>query len=273
MGDFIVKGLRKTYGDFSLEIPELVFRRGFVTGVVGDNGAGKTTLMRCMTGAALPEEGSVDPGSPLPAGAVFDECPFPQEMRARQLSSIFSSMFDGWDDQRFRGMLKSFGIDEGKKVKEYSRGMRMKAQVAVALSHPTGILVLDESTAGMDPAAREEFLDCIRDYMLDESSCVAISSHITSDIEKIADYLVFLKDGKVIIDGETSEILSRYGVLHAPRDSDIRGSGIVRRRTGPHGCDYLVDGLEEFSAAHPELKADPVTLEELMILISKGEEA
>ncbi|MBR3410790.1 MAG: ABC transporter ATP-binding protein [Candidatus Methanomethylophilaceae archaeon] len=273
MGDFIIKGLRKAYGDFSLEIPELVFRRGFVTGIVGDNGAGKTTLMRCMTGAIVVDEGVIDPGSDLPAGVVFDECPFPQDLKSKQLSSIFSSMFDGWDDSGFQRMLKDFGIDESKKVKEYSRGMRMKAQVAVALSHPTGILVLDEPTAGMDPAAREEFLDHVRDYMVDESHCAVISSHITSDIEKIADYVVFLKDGKIIISGEMSDVIGRYGILHAEKDSGFRGERILRRRLQPHGCDYLIDGIAEFSADHPDMNVDPVTLEDLMIIISKGEEA
>ena len=273
VGDFIIKGLRKSYGGFLLDIPELVFRQGYVTGIIGDNGAGKTTLIGCMTGSAVPDAGEIDSGGMLPAGVVFDECPFPPDLKARKLSAVFAHMFPDWDPRRFDDLLEEFRIDRSKHVKEYSRGMRMKVQVAAALSRPTGMLVLDEPTAGMDPASREEFLDVIRDYMVDEGHTVVMSSHITTDVEKIADYVVLIEDGKAVLEGEKDAIMSRFGILHASSDGGLRGQGIVRRRTEPHGCSYLIDGRDEFRRSHPDMVVDPASLEDLMIMMSRGEEA
>ncbi len=273
VGNIVIKGLRKTYGDFVLDIPELTLERGFVTGVIGDNGAGKTTLIRCLTGAAIVDSGDIDLGTDVVSGVIFDECPYPEDLRLKDLSSIFAHMFDGWDSDRFAGLCKDFGIDSKKKVKEYSRGMRMKVQAAVALSHPTGLLLLDEPTAGMDPAAREEFLDLIRGYMTDDDSTVVISSHITSDLEKIADYIVFIHNGKIILFDEKDSILARFGILHASNDSEIAGDKVICSRKTQYEHTYLIDDRDSFIAAHPDEKVDPASLEDIMIMITKGVEA
>lgn len=275
-----IRGLRKTLGDFTLGDIDMDVPEGCIVGLIGENGAGKTTLMKCLTGVNRFESGTVrilgsdigecDKGA---IGVVFDECHFFQQMDGTRLGTLMSSLFPSWDDSRYREMMGRFGIPMGKKVSEYSRGMRMKVQVAVAMSHDPRLLFLDEATAGMDPAARDEFLDVVMDFIQREDRTVVMSSHITSDLERIADYIVFIHDGRIVMNGVKDDILENYGIVKG-NESAVRAIGdenIMSIRMGSTHTSALVSDRRGIAEAYPELVVDPASLDDIMVMIIRGD--
>lgn len=276
-----IRGLCKSFGSFGLSDVSFDIPRGYVVGLIGENGAGKTTLIKCLTGAVIPDSGSIRIGGeersarPGEIGVVFDECHFFQQMNGRQIGRTMSGLFPGWDQASYDRMMSSFGIDQDKKLKDYSRGMRMKIQVAVALSHNPDVVLMDEATAGMDPAARDEFLDIVMEYMRDESHSVLMSSHITADLERIADYIVFIHGGRVVIDDTKDSILENYGIVKGS-ESQVLAIGrenIISTRRDGYGMSALVSDRNGVKEAYPELVVDPASLDDIMVMVIRGEGA
>ncbi len=273
-----IVGLSKSFGKFSLEDVNLSIPKGCIVGLIGSNGAGKTTLMKCMTGANMVDSGELRfSGEQYPgyAGIVLDECHFPQNLNAKQMSNVLSGLFSDWDPEKFEEMIVSYGIDMNLQIRKYSRGMSMNLQVAVALCHRTEILILDEPTAGLDPAARDEFLDVIMEYMQDEEHTVLMSSHITSDLEKIADYIAFIQDGRIVMFDEKDSILDRYGIAKVGNDSvdSIDRESIVCVRHNDFGTSILVNDKNGMREAYPEMVIDNATLEEIFVFMMRGDAA
>ena len=274
-----IKGLNKSFGSFELRDVSFDIPRGYVVGLIGENGAGKTTLIKCLTGANLPDSGEIRingeerPAMPGEIGVVFDECHFFQQMSGRQIGRTMSGLFPKWDQESYERMMSSFGIDLDKKLKDYSRGMRIKVQVAVALSHSPDIVLMDEATAGMDPAARDEFLDIVMEYMQDESHSVLMSSHITTDLERIADYIVFIHKGKVVFNDSKDSILENYGIVKgsASQVLAIGEENIVSTRKDDYGMSVLVSDRNGIREAYPELVVDPASLDDIMVMVIRGE--
>lgn len=276
-----IKGLNKSFGAFALSDVDLQIPEGYVVGLIGENGAGKTTLIKCITGAMNLDSGSVtlfgrdrrpDVGE---IGMVFDECHFFQQMDGEQTGKLMASIFPNWDGSRYRDLLSRFGIDLGKKIKDYSRGMRMKIQVAVALSHDPRLMIMDEATAGMDPAARDEFLEIVMEYMQDEDHTVLMSSHITADLERIADYIVFIHKGRVVLNDTKDSILESYGIVRGT-ESQVLGIGrenIVSLRREELSTSALVRDRNGVAEAYPEIVVDPASLDDIMVMIIRGEAA
>lgn len=275
MGNAIeIRGLGKTFGDFSLRDIDLDIPQGYVVGLIGENGAGKTTLIKCITGADIPDSGTVtvNKSEDSRIGVVFDECHFFQQMNGGQLSKLMAGIFPRWDPDRFGELMSAAGIPLDKRIKEYSRGMRMHVQAAVALAHSPDILILDEPTAGMDPAARDAFLDSVREYMTDESRTTLISSHITSDLERIADYIVFIHAGRIILNGPTEDILSGYGVARGSAEAiaELPEDVVVSVRHEDYSVSALVNDRDGVREAYPELVVDPASLDDIMVMIIRG---
>ena len=275
-----IRGLCKSFGSFGIRNLDLDIPRGYVVGLIGENGAGKTTLIKCITGANIPDSGEVRlfgsldrNGSEGRLGVVFDECHFFQQMSGRQVGRTMSGLFPKWDQESYERMMSSFGIDLDKKLKDYSRGMRMKVQVAVALSHSPDIVLMDEATAGMDPAARDEFLDIVMEYMQDESHSVLMSSHITTDLERIADYIVFIHKGRVVFNDSKDSILENYGIVRgsASKVLSIGEENIVSTRKDDYGMSALVSDRNGIKEAYPELVVDPASLDDIMVMVIRGE--
>lgn len=270
-----LSAVRKDYGGFVLKDVSFDIPRGYVTGIIGNNGAGKSTLIKCIGGAVNADSGSIVLNAGLDKsgiGYVFDECPYPQYFDCEHLSRMFGMMFGSWDESKYYAYLSEFGIDRKKKVKDLSRGMGMKLQVAVCFSHATQMLILDEPTAGMDPASRDEFLDILREYMRDETHTVFMSSHITGDLERIADFIVFVKDGEKVLEGEKDVILESYGLLKSGNGAcPLEKEHIVCSRHGEFGTDYLVRDKHGIREAYPELVVDDVSLENLMVMFCRGQ--
>ncbi len=274
-----VRGLCKSFGVFGINGLDLDIPRGYVVGLIGENGAGKTTLIKCITGANNLDSGTVrllgGVGNDTPGrlGIVFDECRFPKPLSCEVIRRLMSDLFPGWDDVRFRELMESFSIPLDRKVRDLSRGMSMKVQVAVALSQGAELLIMDEPTAGMDPAARDDFLDLIRGYMQDEGHTVLMSSHITSDLERVADYVVFLHEGRIVLNGPTDDILDRYGVVKCSEKdlAAIDPNLIVGVRRDAYSVSVLVSDRRAVETTGRGLLVDRVTLDEILVLIARGD--
>lgn len=271
-----ISGLNKTFGSFSLRDIDLEIPRGYIVGMIGENGAGKSTLIKCITGAVIPDSGAVDiPGGDRgDIGIVFDDCHLPMNLNIEQIGRILKDVFPSWDQDTFDRLVLGYGLDREKKLSTFSRGMKMKMQVAVALSHDPGTLILDEPTAGMDPAARDEFLDLIMEYIQDEEHTVLISSHITTDLERIADYIVFMHKGRLILSDEKDSILERYGLVRCGKDAydAMDRDSIVTSRTSDMGVTALTTDKHGMREAYPELVVDDATLDDILVMIVRGDE-
>ena len=275
-----IRGLCKSFGSFGIRDLDLDIPRGYVVGLIGENGAGKTTLIKCITGANIPDSGEVRlfgsqerDGSEGRLGVVFDECHFFQQMNGEQIGKLMSSLFANWDDARYRTLMNDFGIPLDKRIKDYSRGMRMRIQVAVALSHSPDLVIMDEATAGMDPAARDEFLDLVMEYMQDEGHTVLMSSHITSDLERIADYIVFIHQGRIVMNGPKDEILESYGIVKGSESAvlAVGRENIVSVKRDQFSTSALVRDRRGVAEAYPELVVDPASLDDIMVMVIRGD--
>ena len=279
--DHIVKteGLCKDFGSFRLEDVNLELPGGTILGLIGENGAGKSTLLKCLLGILKPTAGTVELlGKPAAealseVGYVPDECPFTDGLKVKQVKAFCGGLFPGWEDALFDAYLEKFDLPGDKKIKELSRGMKMKLTIAAALSHKPKLLVLDEATSGLDPVVRDEILDEFLNFISDEDHAILISSHITSDLEKVCDYVTYLHKGRVTIAGVKDELLSRYGKLSCSKAEldKVPSALIVGRREGEYGCQALVNDREALRRDLPELAIDPASLEDLMIFTTRGD--
>ena len=284
-------GLEKRYGDFVLGPLSLTVERGTVVGLIGQNGAGKTTLIKLLLGLVGADGGQIglfgqrvpNPEN-LPAdtkariGVVLDTCSFTQTMKVDDVEALGRAAYKEWDGRLFGELADAFGLDPKKTVEKLSRGMGMKLSMAFALAHHPELLVLDEATAGLDPMARDEVLDILRDFMLDESHAILISSHITSDLEKIADKIVLIDGGQVLLSEQKDALCDAAGIAHcrAGQLEEVLELGLVDRervrvlRHG-YGVDLLVPDRFAFARAFPDAPVDRATIEDYMNMMLKGE--
>ena len=223
MSDFAIeiKNLVKKFDDFTLGPIDFAIPKGSIVGYIGQNGAGKSTTIKLLLGLLKKDSGEIkilDYDNPNSLelkdkiGVVFDDLLVPEEMTLVDLEKFCSRVYSKWDREFFYQLIKKFNLSEKQAIKSYSRGMRMKLSMAVALSHKAEILILDEATSGLDPIVREEILDFLLDFIQDENHTILISSHILSDLEKVADYIAFINDGKVLFVEPKDELKENYGI-------------------------------------------------------------
>ncbi len=268
--------LTKEFKSFTLKDVSLAIPGGTVLGLIGENGAGKSTLIKCLLGILHPTSGSIEvlEGEGLTGvGYVPDECPFDATLKISQVGKVCSGIFVGWEEERFAHYLKKFDLPAERKVKDLSRGMKMKLSIAAALAHRPKLLVLDEATAGLDPVVRDEILDEFMDFLSDEDHAILISSHITSDLEKICDYVVYLHKGEITISGEKDELLARYGKVSCTKEelAAIPADILVGSRVGEYGCQALVSDRSALGRALPGVEVEGPSLEDLMIFTTRGD--
>ena len=276
-----LKGLVKKYKTFTLGPIDLTVPGGSILGLIGENGAGKTTLIKSVLGIVNPSGGEVallgtDPDhAKEDIGVVMDDCFFSEYLRVKDVNTVLSRVYRGWDKGLFRDYLEKFGLAGTKNIKELSRGMRMKLSLAAALAHRPKLLLLDEATAGLDPVVRDEILDEFLDFVSDEDHGILISSHITSDLEKAADYIAYLHEGKLLMCDEKDRLLEGYGRLVCARaDLDqVDRSFLVSVRKSQYSTEALIRNRGEFTRRYPRLTVEPITLDELMVFVVRGEKA
>ena len=274
-----LKGLTKRYPGFTLGPLDLELPAGAILGLIGENGAGKTTTIKAMLGLTAPDGGEVRllersaQEAKEDIGVVLDECFFPGDMQVKHVDAVLRHVFRRWDAALFTRLLARYGLEGEKTIKDLSRGMRMKLSLAAALAHRPKLLILDEATSGLDPVVRDEILDEFLEFIQDEEHAVLLSSHITSDLEKVADYVTYLHRGKVAVSGAKDELLDTYGRLVCSRSDleQVDPALLVGVRTGQFGCEALVRDKHAFTRFYPGLTVDPVTLEDIMVFTVKGD--
>lgn len=264
--------------DISFSLPE-----GSILGIIGENGAGKSTTMNCILNVLRKDSGKIeifgkemsdeDTEIREDIGVVYDSNNFPEYLTAKQLSRIFNKMYKRWDNFCFEGYLKRFGLPKSQKIKTYSRGMSMKLAIAVALSHESKLLILDEATSGLDPIMRDEILDVLLEFVKQENHSILFSSHITSDLEKIADYIVFIHNGEIILNKTKDELIYEYGVIRcSERDyRNIESEDILSSMKREYQMDVLISNKKLMEKKYKNLIIDSVSLDEIMLLLVKGE--
>ena len=273
-----IQNLTKRFEGFALEGVSFAVPRGAVVGFIGENGAGKSTTIKSILGLIRPDGGSVevfgkDVGSLTKEergrlGAVLGDGKLPENLTAKDLDGVFRHIFARWDAAAFFAYLDRFALPRGKKIKDFSRGMRQKFALAVALSHGADVLVLDEPTAGLDPVARDEILDILYDFMQDERRSVLISSHIVSDLEKLCDYIAFIHRGRLVFFEEKDALYEKYAVLRAPLET-LRScaDAVVAVHRGEFGAGALVLRAK-LPAGIPVERAG---IEDIMLYFARGE--
>ena len=279
-----VTGLCKSYQDFALDNVSFAVPKGSIMGFIGENGAGKSTTIKAMLNLIHRDAGTVEIlGMDLDGhekeikeriGVVFDECCFHDNLTPADISKILGNIYQNWDGKLYQKYLVQFGLDEKKKIKEFSRGMKMKLGIAAALAHRPDVLILDEATSGLDPIVREEILDIFLDFIQDENHAILISSHITSDLDKIADYLTFIHHGRIILSSGRDDLMDSMGIVKCGAEDleKIEQDQIIRYRKNQFGCEVLIRNKRSFAVGHPEMVSDPVTAEAIMLFYSRGEE-
>ena len=269
-----IRNLTRHFGDFTLDSLNLTLPGGCILGLIGENGAGKSTTIRLILGMLRPDGGTVtilgrDNRDNLALtkqdiGVVLDEVGIPECMTPKQVGIVMADVFTRWDAKTYEGLLERFSLPENKKFKEFSRGMKMKLGLAVALSHQAKLLILDEATSGLDPVVRDEVVSILSEFTRDESHSILISSHIVSDLEKLCDYVAFLHKGKLLLCEEKDMLLSEYGILHC-RPEDLPETGVLHKKLSPYGAEAIV----RRDAVKPGTSLSPISMEELFVFMSK----
>lgn len=269
--------------DFTLDKLSFSLPYGTIMGFVGENGAGKTTTIGCILNTVKKDSGIVklfgremqdcDIDIREKIGVVYDGDNFPAYWTAKQLSKVMDGIYTQWDNTMFQKYLEDFNLPAEQKMKNYSRGMTMKLAIAAALSHHPQLLILDEATGGLDPVMRDEMLDVFLEFVQEENHSILLSSHITSDLEKIADYIAFIHNGKLIMTVSKNDLVYNYAVMRC-RESQFLAldpSDIIAYRKRDFQIDVLVSNGKKAQNKYKNVVVDHVSVDEIMLLLVKGE--
>lgn len=277
-----VRNLCKSYNTFSLKNVNLEVPKGSIVGFIGENGAGKTTTIKAIIGAIRPEEGSIEVlGERLEEGftqvkqdlgVVIEGSFFYGDFTPKAISKVLKGLYEKWDQAVFDGYCHKYQLPLEKKIKEFSKGMRMKLSLTIALSHHAKLLILDEPTSGLDPIVRSEILDEFLAFIQDEDHGILLSSHITTDLEKVADYICFIHDGQIIFTEEKDELIYNYGVLKVgvSQFEELDLKDFIGWQKGQYQVEALVKDKRGMQQKYPNFTIDPVSLEEIMLFHVRG---
>ncbi len=270
-----LRGITKQYKNFTLGPINLSVPAGSIVGLIGENGAGKTTLLKILCGVNRADSGTVelldgspaDPAARARIGVVFEDAFFYESFTAAQVGRSLAGVFGArWSDEAFAAYLRRFGLDADKKLKEYSRGMRLKLSLAAALAHDPELLVLDEATAGLDPVVRGELMDLFLEFIQDERHSIIMSSHITADLEQVADSIAYLHNGQLLFHENKDELLQAYGVLRCGESAltSLPADLVIFTKHGAFGCESLVKDRAAALELLPDAVCDAAGLDDIM---------
>ena len=273
-----IKNLVKKYDNFTLGELSLDIPSGCIIGLIGENGAGKTTLIKCLLNIIKKDQGEIKIFGKSnylndDIGVVLDNMFFPEILKPYEIGKIMQGIYQNWDTELFNNYLKEFELPSNKPIKELSKGMRKKLEIATALSHHPKLLILDEPTSGLDPVVRSEVLDLFLEFIQDEDKSIILSTHITSDLEHIADKIIFIDEGKIVLNEMRDDIIDDYGILKCSKEefANIKKEDIVRYKQNKYNYEVLVKNKKEIKKKYKKMVIDNITLEELMVLMIKGE--
>ena len=272
-----IRNLTKSFKDFRLDNLNLTLPSGCIMGLIGENGAGKSTTIKLILDIIHKDGGSIkilgeDNEKDIrltkeDIGVVMDEVGLPECLTAKQVGKVMKHTFKNWDQDEYNHLLTKFSIPDKKQFKDFSRGMKMKLGIAIAMSHGAKLLLLDEATSGLDPVVRDEVIEMFYDFTRDENHSILISSHIVSDLEKLCDYIAFLHKGKLLLCEEKDVLLSEYGLIHCSSEelTHIEPQFIKHKKETSYGIEAMV--LRDKIPA--DIKISPITIEELFLFMVK----
>ena len=279
-----IKNLTKHYKGFSLNKISFTVPKGCIMGFVGENGAGKTTTIKAILDLIHPDGGEIsifgessrNLSKKLKAqlGVVFDGSNLHDGLAATDINLVMKNIYTNWDEGHYDQFLKRFELPRDKRLKEFSRGMKMKLSIGIALSHQSKLLILDEATSGLDPMVRDEILDLFLEFIQDEEHTILLSSHIISDIEKIADYVTFIHQGNIVFSENKDELLYQYGVVRCRKEDvkDIDSSYVVGIRENSFGTEVMLRNKDSFQRRYHQYSVERTSIEEIMLFVSRGKE-
>lgn len=276
-----LKDVSKRYDDFYLDNISFEVPQGSIVGFIGENGAGKSTTINTILGLTKKENGTIDVLGEHDInsvcrdqiGVVFADNNYPDMLTPEQLGNVFENLYGTWDQKIYMEILKKFKLPFNKKIKDFSKGMKMKYSISVAFSHHSKLLILDEATSGLDPVMRDEILDLLLDFIQDEEHSILISSHITSDLEKIADYIVFIHKGKIIFSKPKDELLESFGIIKCGTNlfDKLDKENIIAYRKQDYEWQVLVENRQAAQKKYPDAMVIPANIDEIMLMYVKGE--
>lgn len=272
-----IKELTKKYDGFTLDNVSFEVAKGSIMGFIGQNGAGKSTTINSILNIIPINSGEIkllgmdhlkmEQEIKERTAVVFDSLPFQDVFNAKDISRIFEGIYTKWDKEQYEKYLDRFQLPRKKKVGDFSKGMRMKLQIACALSHHAELLIMDEPTSGLDPVVRDEILRIFMEYLESGECSMLMSSHITSDLEKIADSITFIDRGKILLTGYKDEILETHGVIKCSKEEfkDMDPADYVSARVNSYGAEVMVSDREAMGYKYKGMILDATTLEEIML--------
>lgn len=278
-----VKGLTKNYQDFTLDHVSFEIPQGSIVGLIGENGAGKSTIIKAVLGLIKKDDGEItlfgrqdgalNKEIKEQIGVVFDGSNFSGDLSPRKLNKVFKDIYRSWDEDLYISLLEKMAVPVNQKIKTFSKGMKMKLSLVAAFAHHPKLLILDEATSGLDPVMRDDILDMFLEFVQDEENSILVSSHITSDLEKVADYIIFVHNGSVIFSKPKDELLENYGIIKC---GDAAFERIEKEdRVACRKLDYewqiLVEDRNKIQKKYKEAMVVPATIDEIMLLYVKGE--
>ncbi len=272
-----IRNLTKSYPGFTLDNLNLTLPSGCIMGLIGENGAGKSTTIKLILDMIHKDSGSIitlgkDNTDSIELtkediGVVMDEVGIPECLTVKQVGNVMKHTFRNWDDTEYTRLVQKLALPDKKQFKEFSRGMKMKLGIAIALSHNAKLLVLDEATAGLDPVVRDEVVEMLSDFTRDENHSILISSHIVSDLEKLCDYIAFLHKGKLLLCEEKDQLRCEYGLIHCTAEElqSIPADAVKYKKENPYSIELMV--LR--SAVPANVNVSPISIEELFVFMVK----
>lgn len=278
-----VKDPTKQYPDFMLDHVSFSVPRGTIVGLIGENGAGKSTTLKAILDLIRKDDGTVRFfGEELTEdrkdmkeniGVVFDGIHFHETLTPAKIEKISAAAYRQWNSQTYHGYLEQFSLPADKEIKTFSKGMKMKLGIAAALSHDPKLLILDEATSGLDPVMRDDLLDVFMDFVQDENHSILMSSHITTDLEKVADYIAFIHQGKLIFRKEKDELIYNYGIIRCSSSQFemLDKKDILACRKKDYQWDVLVSDREKMARRYKDLVIDNAAIDDILLLYVKGD--
>ena len=278
-----VKNLCKKYKGFELQNVNITLPKGMIMGFIGENGAGKTTTIKAILDIIRDYTGEIklfgldnrkdDKKIKENIGAVLDDMFFPEILTPNDINIIMKDIYKNWDSKLYFKYLTDFALPNNKAIKTLSKGMRKKLEIATAISHHPKLLILDEPTAGLDPVARNEVIDLFQSFIQNEECSIFLSSHITTDLEHIADYITFINNGNIILSKTREELLEDYGIVKCSKEEfeKIDKKDFIQYKKSKYEYEILIEDRKVFSKKYDIDTIDKITLEELMVLMIKGE--
>ncbi|OUO71151.1 ABC transporter ATP-binding protein [Thomasclavelia spiroformis] len=279
-----IKNISKIYKNFKLDDISFVLPCGHIMGLIGENGAGKSTIINCILDIIEKDSGSIsvlgqkndknNVSLKENIGVVLDASDVYDNYTVKQVENIMKDVYKQWNHEVYDYYIQKFALPLNKIIKDFSRGMKMKMAITIALSYQPKLLILDEATSGLDPIMRDEILDVFMEFVQDENHAILLSSHISSDLEKIADYITFIHEGKLILSTSKDELIYEYGLMKCRNDEfdKIEKEDIIRYRIKTYEVEILVKDREKMAKKYPNCIVDPTKLDDIMMLYVKGEQ-